>query len=101
MFTVVLLSQKGGSGKTSLTISLACAAEASGQSALVIDLDPQATACKWGDRRDAETPIVIDAQPARLANALAKAREGGTLDVAGSRDGPPPSCGRCREEPGP
>lgn len=81
MFTVVLLSQKGGSGKTSLTISLACAAEASGQSALVIDLDPQATACKWGDRRDAETPIVIDAQPARLANALAKAREGG-IDLA-------------------
>lgn len=81
MFTVVMLSQKGGSSKTTLTISLACAAEEQGKSALVIDLDPQATVCKWGDRRTSETPIVIDAQPARLANALTKAREGG-IDLA-------------------
>lgn len=77
MRVVCLLSQKGGSGKTSLSISLACAAERRGKEALIVDLDPQATACKWGDRRTAESPIVIDAQPARLANALRKAREGG------------------------
>lgn len=77
MRVVCLLSQKGGSGKTSLSISLACAAEHRGKEALIVDLDPQATACKWGDRRTAESPIVIDAQPARLANALQKAREGG------------------------
>ncbi len=77
MHIICLLSQKGGSGKTSLSISIACAAERYGKEALVIDLDPQATACKWGDRRIADSPIVIDAQPARLANALQKAREGG------------------------
>jgi chromosome partitioning protein len=81
MWVIVMLSQKGGSGKTSLTISLASAAEEAGQSALIIDLDPQATVCKWGDRRSAETPIVLDAQPARLAKALEKAKEGG-VDVA-------------------
>ena len=81
MKTIALLSQKGGSSKTSLTISLACAAEERGKSTLIIDLDPQATVCKWGDRRQAESPIVIDAQPARLANALAKAREGG-IEIA-------------------
>lgn len=81
MKIIVLLSQKGGSSKTSLTISLACAAEERGKSALIVDLDPQATVCKWGDRRQAESPIVIDAQPARLANALEKAREGG-IEIA-------------------
>lgn len=77
MITVALLSQKGGALKTTLSVSLACAGMEAGKDALLIDLDPQATACKWGDRREAESPIVIDAQPARLANALQKAKEGG------------------------
>jgi chromosome partitioning protein len=77
MITVALLSQKGGALKTTLSISLACAGVEAGKETLLIDLDPQATACKWGDRRQAEAPIVIDAQPARLANALQKAKEGG------------------------
>lgn len=81
MHVICLLSQKGGSGKTSLSISIACVAERYGEGALIIDLDPQATACKWGDRRNADSPIVIDAQPARLANALKKAREEG-IDLA-------------------
>lgn len=77
MITVALLSQKGGALKTTLSISLACAGVEAGKETLLIDLDPQATACKWGDRRKVESPIVIDAQPARLANALQKAKEGG------------------------
>lgn len=77
MITVALLSQKGGALKTTLSTSLACAGVEAGKDTLLIDLDPQATACKWGDRRKAEAPIVIDAQPARLANALQKAKEGG------------------------
>ncbi len=81
MHVICLFSQKGGSGKTTLAISLAAAAAKRGKEALIIDLDPQATACKWGDRRKCESPIIIDAQPARLANALQKAREGG-IDIA-------------------
>jgi chromosome partitioning protein len=77
MHVIALLSQKGGGGRTSLAVSLATAAEEAGHETLIIDLDPQATACKWGDRREAESPIVIDAQASRLGNALAKAREGG------------------------
>jgi chromosome partitioning protein len=77
MYVLALLSQKGGGGRTTLAVSLATAAEEAGLETLIIDLDPQATACKWGDRRAVEAPIVLDAQPARLANALAKAKEGG------------------------
>src|ERR1039457_5725243 len=44
---------------------------------IIVDLDPQATACNWKDRRKGDGPVVIDAQPARLAAALAKAAENG------------------------
>lgn len=77
MKTIALVAQKGGSGKTTLALSLAVAAEATGKSALVVDLVPQASACAWGDRREAETPAAVDAQPARLAKALEKAAEAG------------------------
>jgi chromosome partitioning protein len=81
MRTIALIAQKGGTGKTTLGVSLAVAAEKGGKVALIVDLDPQSTACNWSDRRTADTPIVIDVQPGRLANALEKAREGG-VDLA-------------------
>jgi chromosome partitioning protein len=44
MKTVALLANKGGTGKTSLTLGLASAAAHRGLSVLVIDLDPQGNA---------------------------------------------------------
>jgi len=75
MQTIALIAQKGGTGKTTLALSLAVAAEAAGKTTLVIDLDPQASICKWNDRRSDDVPSVIDAQPARLASALQRACE--------------------------
>jgi chromosome partitioning protein len=77
MHTIALLAQKGGTGKTTLALSLAVAAARSGLTVLVIDLDPQATACNWSDRRAQDAPLVIDAQPGRLPAALEKAKQGG------------------------
>lgn len=77
MQTIALISQKGGGGKTTMAVSLAVIAEAAGRSVLIIDTDPQASACRWGDRRMTETPAVLDAQPARLAAAIAKAEQAG------------------------
>jgi chromosome partitioning protein len=76
MKVISVLGQKGGSGKTTLTLSLAVAAYKANKSVAVIDLDPQASACKWGDRRNAD-PVIISVQPARLRNVLATARENG------------------------
>lgn len=81
MHTIAIMSQKGGVGKTTLAVSLAVAAELDGKQAVVIDLDPQATACNWSDRRKEKAPFVFDAQPSRLANALEKAAESG-IDFA-------------------
>ena len=77
MEVIAVIAQKGGTGKTTLAISLAVAAQRAGRTAAIVDLDPQATASNWGDRREADSPAIVSAQPARLAQVLKAAEEGG------------------------
>ncbi len=77
MFTVAILSQKGGSGKTTLTLHLAVASGRAGKAAAVIDLDPQASAAGWKDSRPGEAPVVVPVPPSRLPHALQAAKSGG------------------------
>ena len=77
MHTVAVLSQKGGTGKTTVTLHLAVASERAGRSAAVIDLDPQASAAGWKDSRSAETPVVVPVPSTRLPQALEAAMTGG------------------------
>lgn len=65
MRVVALLSTKGGAGKTSLATALAVEI-----GAILLDLDPQSSACRWRDRREAEVPVVTDVAPARLRPTL-------------------------------
>jgi len=86
MYTVAIISQKGGTGKTTLALNMAAASEAAGKPAVIIDLDPQASAKSWHDNRDKESPVVISAQAARIADVLKIAQEHGAeiviLDTA-------------------
>lgn len=77
MKTVVIVSQKGGTGKTTLAVHLATAFEREGKPAVIIDLDPQASAAVWGDLRKAEGPAVQSVQPARLSVTLKAAADAG------------------------
>jgi chromosome partitioning protein len=56
MRRIALMSQKGGSGKTTTTVNLAAVLGETGKRVLLIDLDPQANATEWlgmkNDRRD-------------------------------------------------
>jgi chromosome partitioning protein len=59
MRIVVLASQKGGAGKTTLTGHLAIAAEQRGvKPVIMIDTDPQGSLSTWWNRRKAETPML-------------------------------------------
>ena len=77
MRTVAIISQKGGTGKTTIALHLAVAAEQAGQLAAVIDLDPQASAAGWKDSRAGETPAVVSVPATRLSQALQVAKEAG------------------------
>jgi len=57
MKTVVITSQKGGSGKTTLTAHLAVAAEhGKAGPVVVVDTDPQQTLATWWNVREADSP---------------------------------------------
>src|SRR5260370_23159119 len=73
MKTVAIISQKGGAGKTTVAIHLAVAAEQRGMNTAIFDLDPQASAASWADKRKNPSPAVVSAQAARLPGLLEQA----------------------------
>lgn len=77
MKTLAILSRKGGTGKTTIAVHLAVAAEQAGHTTALIDLDPQASAVNWNDKREVDTPVVISAHSSRLPDLLKKAEKSG------------------------
>src|SRR5882672_6736551 len=59
MKVVVAAINKGGTGKTMTVKSVATAASAAGFNVLVLDMDTQENARKWGDRRKERNPYKI------------------------------------------
>ena len=47
MDVIAIIAQKGGTGKTTLALSMAVAAQRAGRTVAIIDLDPQASASNW------------------------------------------------------
>lgn len=70
MRVVAFVTQKGGTGKSSLAVSLAVAAQEAGVRTYLLDLDQQGTAKSWYERRAAETPEVAAIEANRVPAAL-------------------------------
>jgi chromosome partitioning protein len=77
MKTVAVISQKGGSGKSTLSIHLATEATRAGKKALLVDLDPQGNAARWAGRRGDLPPDVSAESPASIATVLEDAKKEG------------------------
>lgn len=78
MHVIGLFAQKGGVGKTTLSLHFAVEAQRHGASVVVVDVDIQQSAAKWAAIRDADEPKVVRAQPAGdlpLAQVLDLCRE--------------------------
>ncbi len=75
---LALASQKGGSGKTTLSGHMAVQAQRAGAGPVVlIDIDPQGSLADWWNEREAEYPAFAQTTVARLAADLQVLRQQG------------------------
>lgn len=78
MRVVAMASQKGGSGKTTLSGHLAVQAQRAGHGPVVlIDIDPQGSLADWWNERSAEYPAFAQTTVTRLAADLEALRQQG------------------------
>lgn len=72
MKVIVLASQKGGAGKTTLASHLAVAASMNGVRAAVIDTDPQGSLSDWWNLREADDLPFVNSTVAELPSKIAE-----------------------------
>ncbi len=75
MQIISFVTQKGGSGKTTLAINCSVVAARRNKKVLIIDMDRQGTAESWYQDRDSENPHLIKIEAAELEKAIDLARE--------------------------
>lgn len=77
MKTLAFLSQKGGSGKTTLVVHTAVAAQEAGLRVMLVDTDPQRSATAWRDTRTrgtGSTPTLATVPATGLGRIIESAR---------------------------
>lgn len=75
MQVLVLASQKGGSGKSTIAASLAVAAWQDGERVVVVDMDPQASLAEWGKLREPGSIVFRSVAPASLDRWIVDTRK--------------------------
>jgi chromosome partitioning protein len=81
MKAITFVTQKGGSGKSTLCINLAVAAQEAGRSVCILEMDRQATVSDWAEHRTSETPEVAQIDAPQLDEVM-KNLHGSAYDYA-------------------
>jgi chromosome partitioning protein len=74
MKAITFVTQKGGSGKSTLCINLAVAAQEAGRSVCILEMDRQATVSDWAEHRTSETPEVAQIDAPQLDEVMKNLR---------------------------
>jgi chromosome partitioning protein len=74
MKAITFVTQKGGSGKSTLCISLAVAAQEAGQSVCILEMDRQATVSDWAEHRKQPSPEVAQVDATQIDDIMARLR---------------------------
>ncbi|GEL44571.1 chromosome partitioning protein ParA [Methylorubrum extorquens] len=77
MHVVVVASQKGGAGKTSLIRSLAVATHQAGHATALLDTDPQGSLTSWWNRRQDQEPALVRIELADFAAGVERLASAG------------------------
>jgi chromosome partitioning protein len=70
MKAIAFVTQKGGSGKSTLCISLAVAAQETGKSVCILEMDRQATVSDWAEHRTSQSPEVAQIDATQLEGVM-------------------------------
>jgi chromosome partitioning protein len=81
MKVISLVTQKGGSGKSTLCVSLAVAAQEAGSTICILEMDKQATVTQWAQAREGRPPEVAQITADRLDHVIDRLR-GAKYDFA-------------------
>jgi len=96
MHVIAVVSQKGGSGKTTLSGHLSVQAERSGHGPVaVIDTDPQGSLAAWWNERENPAPVFVQTSLHELHDHLENLRQAGVSVVV--IDTPPAITGAIHE----
>lgn len=75
MKIIVLASQKGGVGKTTLSGHLSVQASLNGAKVALIDTDPQGSLSAWWNARKSEQPVFVSSSIPSIKNDIARLKQ--------------------------
>jgi chromosome partitioning protein len=81
MQILAVLSRKGGTGKTTVAVHLAAAAQSAGLRVMLGDMDPQRSALEWSRERGMFGPNVVELKAGALFPARQQAARSGAVDL--------------------